>query len=1136
MKNDSWKYIMRFQIIVGLLLVAFIQVSASSLAQSVSIHVKNTTLEKVFKMVEEQTGFVFLYDDVEIKNKKISLSVENTSVEKVLELCLDKLPVSYKVVDKNILLKKQKRMAPKAQKPVSDLTQQEVVTGLVQDSTGRALAGVQVTVEGTDRTSVTDATGRYQIAASAGEQLIFRLIGHEQQRASVGTKTQINMVMKVIASDLDEVVVVGYGTQKKANLTGATTTVQMGEVLGNRPVTSMSDALIGAVPGLQINKPAGEPGALSDLTVRGATGTINGNGGKPLILINNVEMDINLINPEDIESVTVLKDAASAAVYGARAAFGVVLITTKKGVTDDSFLLDFSTNTSFSNPYNLPVKASPYQTVKMYKDAGLASYVGGENVDRWLELLNEYQQKPSMAPEGHIIENGVMYNLADRDMFADMMQKRGVSQINNLSAYGGNPNISYRLGVGYNYEDGVLITDKDSYKRYNVSGFVRSQALDWLIPELDVRLASSTKKFPTSDVPYGIWTGAVSFPSYTPIGVEELDGEIYPYFSPRTVIENSYPTGTELNSIRASGNLYIKPIKGLNVTTQYTIDKRFGSEETFNPIWSYIRYETGLQKSTTSENQKYQHINNNTVYTALNIFGDYSAKVNDHSVKIMIGFNQEHYDWSEHLIYRTNIINQELPSISGAVGETFADDSFSEYSIRGGFYRINYDYHGKYLFETNGRYDGSSKFPKKSRFGFFPSFSAGWRISDESFMDFSKRVISDMKLRASWGNIGNQNIDPYAYIPGMSTYNPEWLVNGKLVYSLEMPSIVSRSFTWEKVQTTDFGLDMGLFSNSVNLVFDWYKRDTKGMLAAGAELPAVLGDEAPLQNSADLTTKGWELGLTYKGRADKVGYTIGVNVYDNQTKITKFNNSSGLLSQYYVGQNVNEQWGYITDRLYQESDFENGQLKTGIPVVEGYTPNPGDILYKDLNGDGIINAGQSTLDNPGDRVVLGNRSRRFQYGINGALDWKGFTFSFIINGVGKRDLWYDNELFWPWQNEYSTLMFSQTDYWTVDNNEAYFPRVYEKAKGNSEANKLIQTKYKLNGAFINLRNVSLSYKVPFKKAGKNTIRKLIAFCGVENAFSFNHLPQGMDPEAGSRGGGWTYPFMRHYSLGVKAGF
>lgn len=1135
-KSPHLKVLIMLKFIIVLILLGSTQLSAGIKAQVINLNSRSVHIKEVITSLGKQSGYHFLYLEDDLKSVgKISVQLKNSDLKTALDEVLVKNGLSFSISGKRILIEHNKAQKKATPESLPLIKQQEKIQGKIKDKNGLPLAGVTIRSSNGQSTS-SDERGDFHISSNKADKIVFEFIGYETQTLTVDDRTNYTITLSEIIDQLDEVVVVGYGTQKKANLTGATATVQMDKTLGNRPVSSLSDALVGAIPGLQITKTAGEPGASSDLTIRGATGTINGNGGKPLILINNVEMDLDLINPEDIESVTVLKDAASAAVYGARAAFGVILITTKKGLNDDRFLLDFSTNTSLSKPYDLPKKATPFQTVKMYKDAGLASYVGGENIDRWLELLSDYESQPSIAPEGHLVENGVMYNLANRDMFKDMMQGAGVSQINNLSAYGGNNNISYRLGLGYNYDNGVLITDKDSYQRYNVSAFVRSQALSWLIPELDIRMASGIKKFPTSDVPYGIWTGAVSFPSYTPLGEALLDGNHYPYFSPRTVIENAFPTTNKTNNIRASGNLYIKPFAGFNITTQYTIDKKFGETDSFNPIWSYIRYETGLQKSTTAENQKFQHVTDNTVYSALNIFGDYSAAIGDHHMKFMVGFNQEHFDWSEHLIYRTNIINQNLPSISGAVGETFADDSFSEYSIRGGFYRVNYDYQGKYLFETNARYDGSSKFAKKSRFGFFPSVSGGWRLSEESFMRFSKKILSEMKIRASWGNIGNQNIDPYAYIPGMSTYNPEWLVNGKLVYSLKMPSLVSQSFTWEKVQTTNLGLDLGFLNNSVNLVFDWYQRDTKGMLAAGAELPAVLGDEAPLQNSADLATKGWDLAINYRGQSGQLKYTIGANLFDSNTKITKFNNASGLLTQYYVGQNINEQWGYITDRFYQDSDFENGKLKAGIPAVEGYSPNPGDILYVDLNGDGIINAGQSTLDNSGDRVILGNRTRRFQYGINGSLDWKNFTFSFIVNGIGKRDLWYNNELFWPWQNEYSTLMSHQTDYWTPDNKDAYYPKVYEKAKGNSEANRLIQTKYKLNGAFFNLRNISLSYKVPLNKLDKNILRMLTVFAGVENALSFNHLPDGMDPEASSRGGGWNYPFMRQYSFGLKAGF
>ena len=418
-----------------------------------------------------------------------------------------------------------------------------------------------------------------------------------------------------------------------------------------------------------------------------------------------------------------------------------------------------------------------------------------------------------------------------------------------------------------------------------------------------------------------------------------------------------------------------------------------------------------------------------------------------------------------------NMINEDLPSISQATGDYFAKDKFERYTVRGLFYRINYSFAGKYLIETNGRYDGSSKFPKDSRFGFFPSVSAGWRVSEEAFMKPLTSVLSNLKLRASWGNIGNQSITPYAYIPGMDAEQAYWTVSGIKVTTLKPAALVSNSFTWEKVTTVDVGFDLGLLNNRLNLVFDWYRRDTKGMLAPGAELPAVLGASAPLQNTADLRSKGWEITVDWNDQIGKVKYNLGFNLYDAKTKITKYNNETGLFGKdkndkdtYRVGMELGEIWGYVTDRLYTVDDFDaDGKLKAGIPKVEGYNPNPGDILYKDLDDNDIINGGTSTTKDPGDRKIIGNSTRRYQYGIHGGASWKGFSLSFLLQGVGKRDLWIMNDLFYPHYDAWTTVYDTQLNYWTPERTDSYFPRLYEKAAGNTAANTRIQTRYLQDG-------------------------------------------------------------------------
>ena len=452
---------------------------------------------------------------------------------------------------------------------------------------------------------------------------------------------------------------------------------------------------------------------------------------------------------------------------------------------------------------------------------------------------------------------------------------------------------------------------------------------------------------------------------------------------------------------------------------------------------------------------------------------------------------------------------------------------------------------GRYLFETNGRYDGSSKFPSKSRFGFFPSVSAGWRVSEEHFMDWSDSFLSNLKLRVSWGNIGNQSIDPYQFVPAMEAFRPNWVVNGSKPTALKPPALVSNNFTWEKVSTLDFGFDLGLFNNRLNLVFDWYRRDTKGMLAPGMELPGVLGTKAPMQNTADLRSKGWEVSIDWNDRIGNVNYYLGFNLYDARTKIMKYDNASQLLGKdadgklyYREGMELGEIWGYDTDRLYTEDDFDvEGNPKPGIPKVKGYNPNPGDILYVDHNNDGIIDNGTNTGVNPGDTRIIGNSTRRYQYGIRGGAGWKGFSLSFILQGVGKRDMWIMNELFYPQYEEFSTIYDSQLDYWTPERTNSYFPRLYQSAKGNTTANTMTQTRYLQNGAYLTIRNITLSYSLPKKWLTSWGVKNLQIFFSGENLFTFDHLPKGLDPERivtddlGSRG--FTYPYMRQYSFGIN---
>ncbi len=1010
------------------------------------------------------------------------------------------------------------------------------ISGFVTDQSGQPVVGAFVTVVGTRTGASTSVDGNYSVDAQSNATLQFSCVGFKTVEIQVNGRAKIDVTLEEDAEMLEEVVMIGFGSMKKSDLTGAVSAVKMDEVLGDRPVASVGTALKGAVPGLSITSTNGRPGGTLSYNIRGVN-NLDGNSS-PLVLVDNVEMDINMIDPNDIETVTVLKDAASSAIYGARAAFGVILITTKKGDDKSRMTVSYSNNFSFSKAYNIPQKASPLETVQLYKDTGQTSYRTGQNVDTWLELLNEYNANPSKYPDGYTMVDGVRYGLAENDLYADMLET-GFQQTHNVSVSGGTRDLNYRMAFGMVSEDGILVYKKDTYDRYNVSSYVSSNAIKWLKPELDIKYSRSTDVLPVSSAAYDIWGSAAAYPSYSPTGYTVIDGEELPFGTPRNHIALSSTNTNLKNNFRVLGKVTVTPIEGLDIIGEYTYDYKSTEQTNINKKYDYADLSTYSKESSTS-NSSYQYSSAYTDYNALNVYATYHHTWNRHDFTAMAGYNQEKSSYRYAMMNRTDMINEELPSISQSTGEYYATDAFSEYATRSLFYRLNYSFGDKYLIATTGRYDGSSKFPKNSRFGFFPSVSGAWRISQESFMEKTHPVLSDLKIRASWGQIGNQSIDAYAYVPGMSAGRAYWVIDGVRVTTLSPADLVSDSFTWEVVSTLDIGADLGLFKNRLTGTFDWYMRDTKGMLAEGMELPSVLGTSAPLQNTANLRSKGWELEVNWKDQVGDWFYQIGFNLSDARTRITKYNNESGLISSYRVGQELGEIWGYVTDRFYTADDFNaDGSLKAGIPYVEGYNPNPGDILYVDQNGDGVINSGTNTVDDPGDRVIIGNNTARYNYGITGGVSWKGISFSFILQGVGKRDRWIMNDLYYPHYTQYSTLYKSQLDYWTESNTDTFFPRIYANAAGNTGANTMQQTKFLSNGAYLSIRNITLSYTFPTDLIGKARISQLSVFFSGENLYTFHHLRDGLDPERttdelGTRG--WTYPYMRQYSFGINISF
>lgn len=1044
----------------------------------------------------------------------------------------------------------------------SDITQQYgVCKGVVKDNQGETVIGASVVVKGSTNGTITGLDGDFTLNnVKRGDVIQISYIGYVSQEV-VWQGTPLNITLKEDSQTLEEVVVVGFGSQKKANLTGSVSQVKMDDVLGERPVTNVKNALQGSMPGLMVSGGA-SPGEAKSFNIRG---TVSINGMNPLVLIDNVEGDIDLLNPEDIESVTVLKDAASSAIYGARAAAGVILITTKKAKKGEKFNLNYNANFGFQTSINSPKQASLDEYLRAYQAAGFSEtyYAGNGSVSKWREYLAGYKENPAAYPtvgDGiYIGEDGAPYYLNDKDVYK-AFQETSFMQTHNLTANGGTEKLRYRLSAGLTKEDGPLIESKDTYMRKNISSFISADITDWLTQEADFRYTVADRSEPMGS---GDGIYCMNHISFYPSGMmpgsvnTSVDKDL-PLITPENQIRYNNPYLTDTDNTRIYLRTILRPIKGLELVGEYTYDRKNWQKSYYAKKWEYTTEQLGSNNSVTSDYLFKSEDHED--YNALNLYGTYNFSIKeDHMFKVMAGFNQERKQNSWISVQTHDMIAPSAPSFTSATGKIIPQNSYSDYAIRGAFYRINYNYKDRYLFEVNGRYDGSSKFPKDDRFGFFPSFSVGWNIAREAWMEKALDYVSDLKLRASWGQIGNQNIGNYGYYSTMQPVGNSnyWLKDGEFITYISTPGLVSNSFTWETVETLDIGFDASMFNSRLQVTFDWYQRTTRDMLIAGIQLPAVVGTSAPMRNAADMRTRGWEIAVNWRDQIGDWKYNVGFNLYDYKSKITKYsNNEDKLLSQnYYEGKTLGEIWGYVSDGFYTIDDFDGPgtwQLKDGIASLDGYNPRPGDEKFVNLNDDrgtNEINSGLNTVDSPGDQKVIGNSTPRYNFGVNLGVSYKGFSLSAILQGTAKRDVWIGGMSLFPFGGSakaYYPVFYNQTDYWEpmgscdgqytendreywiAKNPDASLYRLYSNMQ-NHGSNQRASTKYLQNGAYMRLKNITLAYTFPKALISKVSLSALKVFVSAENLATISSLPKGYDPERLS----WGYPFYRTLSFGLN---
>ncbi|MDE5688769.1 MAG: TonB-dependent receptor [Paramuribaculum sp.] len=997
------------------------------------------------------------------------------------------------------------------------------------------------------------------------------------------------MTLEDDVETLDEVVVVGFGSQKKANLTGAVSTVS-GKEIAARPVNTVADALQGMAAGLDVLGAArgGQLGAARSMNIRG-TGTIgSGSSVNPLVLIDGMEGDINQLNPADVENISILKDAAASSIYGSRAAGGVILITTRTG-KEGKVTVNYSDSFRWSKAVGMPKMANSYIWANVMNNAALNS--GGTWFTQdYLDALKEVVDgtKPETMFRNTKNNRWEVWDgdfgplpQGNTDWLDEHFGKTPFSQEHNISLTGGTDKYDFYFSGNILSQEGILRYGDDNMQRYTVNSKINVYLTKWLTFGYSARwyrgqydAPSFVSNYAGSELYHNIARYWPIIPTHDPNGYPVVESFI-------DAMENGGRYKNIEDKFDQQFSFIARPLEGLTVNAEFNyrstntntsqdIQQTYGWDVDGVP---YPRNPNGYPYGAGGEGSQMYEYNYRSNYFNPNIYGTYSHTfAEDHNFKVMAGFQSEWYHYKSFNASRNGIING-LPFLSMTDGETIKVGSgAATWSTAGWFGRINYDYKGRYLVEGNIRYDGSSRFRKDSRWTTSPSFSLGWNIANEAFMENSRRTVNTLKLRYSWGKLGNQNTDnwyPTYVTMGYAGNNAGWLVNGTDKNATAwMPGLVSSTLTWEKNRTWDIGLDWGLFNNRFTGTIDYYNRRTQDMVGPGEVLPGVFGANVPNVNNLSMTSKGWELTVSWRDRIQDFAYGVTFNLYDHTTTVDEYPNENKSLSSYYNGAKLGDIWGLTTVGLAKTDEEMNAHLKqldqNYANSHEGQLPaqalrgqnqlgtgwKAGDIMYADLDGDGQITSGEWTLDDHGDYSVIGNTTPRYNFGLNLEAQWKGFDLKVFFQGTMKRDYWAGsgNEVFWGasgigkwWAMVYEPHLDyfrpEGTDDILGQNVNAYYPRV----NWGGPNNRATQTRYLQNAAYCRLKNVTVGYTLPQNITRKAYIERARVFVSGENLATITNFSKLGDPELieaynSSWGFGKVYPLSRVFSVGLNVTF
>ena len=1146
---------------------------ASVQAQVVSKTFEEKPLKTVLKEIEKQSGLSIIYSVKEVdENKLVSGNFKNAQVLDVLKKILDP-SLDVQLQNKMIVIKKKNQTSQKSAKTTT-------IKGNVMDNTGFPVIGASVVVKGTTNGQITDIDGNYTLNDVPEDATIsISYIGFKTIELPANSKELAHISLSEDSEVLEEVVVVGYGSQKKANLTGAVATISSKEI-NERPVSTAAGALQGADPSVNLSFNTGSLDSEYKIDIRGVASV---NGGSPLILADGMEVSLNQINPNDIESISVLKDASASAIYGAKASSGVVLITTKRGkdmggkaVVQYNGRIGWKQNTTSTdyihtgydhvNIVNTFYEAYQGKLMANYKD---------EDLQMLYDRRNDKSENPD-RPWRVTGDDGKYYYYANFDWYDYFFRKTRPENEHNVSFTGGNDKVDYFVSGRYMSQDGIFKIYEDNYKNYSFRAKVNAKLNKWMRYTGNVNFNSTGYNYAgykdEQQTIHSLQSNILS--SFMPVNV---DGSVVQYVnqltanSPLGAGHAGFLTANEARNTRAnkywvmSHEFNFDITNDIVLTASYAYKSRNRLHKYRSMPFDYSRQEGKTQTFTSGtitdyyQEDRYEVENHN-----VNVFGTFEKTFQKrHNVKFVAGTQFEDYHSSKTSVRKNDLLSKDLDSFSVATGEATIGQDLTAFRTLGFFGRLNYDFEGKYLFEASGRWDGTSRFSADDRWGFFPSASAGWRISQEDFFEPLQKFVNNAKIRFSVGSLGNQQVDDYAYFDEIITDNQmdDYTFDGlNKAYYASVTSPKTSKLTWETVTTYDVGLDLSFLDSRLTVTADYYVRKTKDMLTPSLTLPSVFGAKTPLANCADLRTNGWELyvgwndGFNLNGK--RFSYNVAATVGDYKSTITKYNNPDKLISDYYEGMQLGEIWGYKVAGLFA-SDEEAAayQAKINDKNVNGrvYSSKKdkylraGDVKFIDLDGNNVISEGAGTVADPGDKRIIGNMLPRYSYTLRAGANWNNIDFSIFFQGVGKQD-WYPTTYAYNFWGPYSfpSLSFIHKDFmdncWSEDNPGGYFPRQRGYQSYSSGALGVKNDRYLQNAAYLRLKNLTIGYTLPVLK---NVFSKVRIYASGENLFYWSPMKKytkTIDPEltnTGSTynsGSGVGYGYSRTFSLGVDVTF